>query len=153
VPVAAVRTTEELVEAKIAQPRLNAWIIGVFAADSMLLSIIGVYAVLNYAVRNRVGEMGVRLALGARGDDLLRLVLREAFFVAVGASIAGGIASLFVTRVLASFLYGVARVEPLTLFAVIIAIIAAALTGSIVPAIRAARIDPVVALREGTSWR
>jgi predicted permease len=153
VPVAAVRTTEELVEAKIAQPRLNAWIIGVFAAVSMLLSIIGVYAVLNYAVRNRVGEMGVRLALGARGDDLLRIVLREAFFVALGASIAGGIASLFVTRVLASFLYGVARVEPLTLFAVIIAIIAAALTGSIVPAIRAARIDPVVALREGTSWR
>jgi predicted permease len=153
VPVAAVRTTEELVEAKIAQSRLNAWIIGVFAAVSMLLSIIGVYAVLNYAVRNRVGEMGVRLALGARGDDLLRLVLREAFFVALGASIAGGIASLFVTRVLAGFLYGVARVEPLTLFAVILAIIAAALTGSIVPAIRAARIDPVVALREGTSGR
>jgi putative ABC transport system permease protein len=153
VPVAAVRTTEELVEAKIAQPRLNAWIIGVFAAVSMLLSIIGVYAVLNYAVRNRVGELGVRLALGARSDDLLRLILREAFFVALGASIAGGIASLFVTRVLASFLYGVARVEPLTLFAVIIAIIAAALTGSIVPAIRAARIDPVVALREGSSGR
>ncbi|PYQ31675.1 MAG: hypothetical protein DMF56_00780 [Acidobacteria bacterium] len=153
VPVAAVRTTEDLVEAKIAQPRLNAWIIGVFAAVSMLLSIIGVYAVLNYAVRNRVGEMGVRLALGARGNDLLRLVLREAVFVASGASIAGAIASLFVTRVLAGFLYGVARVEPLTLLAVVVAIIAAALAGSVVPAIRASRIDPVVALRDGTSWR
>ena len=147
VPVAAVRSTEDLVEAKIAQPRLNAWILAIFAAVSMLLSIIGVYAVLNYAVRNRVSEMGVRIALGAQGGDLLRLVLREAVFVAAGACVAGGIAALFLTRVLAGFLYGVAHIEPLTLLGVAAAIIAAAIAGSIVPAMRASRIDPVVALR------
>jgi putative ABC transport system permease protein len=153
VPVSAVQSTEDLVEAKIAQPRLNAWILGVFAAVSMLLSIIGVYAVLNYAIRNRTGEMGVRLALGARGNDLLRLVLREAVFVALGACIAGGIAALFLTRMLSGFLYGVARLEPLTLLIVAAAIVAAAMAGSLVPALRASRVDPVVALRDGTSWR
>jgi len=150
IPVAEVRTTEELVDAKVAQPRLNAWILATFAAVSLLLSIIGVYAVLNYAVRNRVSELGVRLALGARGGDLLRLVVREAFIVAVVAALAGCAAALFLTRVLAGFLYGVSRTEPLTLAFVAAVVVLAAVAGSVVPAIRASRIDPVVALRDGT---
>ena len=148
VPVAAVRTTTQLVDAKLAQPRLNAWILATFAAVALLLSIIGVYAVLSYAVRNRTSEMGVRLALGARAMDLLRLVIRHAVVVSAIAAAAGCVAAIFLTRFLGSFLYGVARAEPMTLLLAATLVILAAILGSVVPAMRAARTDPMVALRD-----
>jgi predicted permease len=148
VPVASVRTTTQLVDAKLAQPRLNAWILATFAAVALLLSIIGVYAVLSYAVRNRTSEMGVRLALGARAGDLLRLVIRDAVLVSAIAAVAGCFAAVFLTRFLGSFLYGVARAEPMTLVLAAMLVVLAAITGSAVPALRAARTDPMVALRD-----
>jgi predicted permease len=148
VPVAGVRTTAQLVDAKLAQPRLNAWILGTFAAVALLLSIIGVYAVLSYAVRNRTQEMGVRLALGARASDLLRLVIRDAAIVSAIAAVIGCLAAIFLTHFLGSFLYGVARAEPLTLFLAGTLVVLAAMFGSVVPAMRAARVDPMVALRD-----
>ncbi|MFL6246771.1 MAG: FtsX-like permease family protein, partial [Thermoanaerobaculia bacterium] len=148
VPVAAVRTTTQLVDAKLAQPRLNAWILATFAAVALLLSIIGVYAVLSYVVRNRTSEMGVRLALGARAGDLLRLVIRDAVIVSAIAAVAGCFAAIFLTRFLGSFLYGVARAEPVTLMLSGMLVIVAAMVGSAVPAMRAARTDPMVALRD-----
>ena len=148
VPVAAVRTTRQLVDAKLAQPRLNAWILATFAAVALLLSIIGVYAVLSYAVRNRTSEMGVRLALGARAGDLLRLVIRDAVIVSAIAAVAGCVAAIFLTRFLGSFLYGVARAEPMTLVMSATLVVLAAIVGSAVPALRAARTDPMVALRD-----
>ena len=148
VPVAGVRTTSQLVDAKLAQPRLNAWILATFAAVALLLSIIGVYAVLSYAVRNRTSEMGVRLALGARAMDLLQLVIRHAVVVSAIAAAAGCLAAIFLTRFLGSFLYGVARAEPMTLLLAAMLVILAAVLGSVVPALRAARTDPMVALRD-----
>jgi predicted permease len=148
VPVAAVRTTSQLVDAKLAQPRLNAWILATFAAVALLLSIIGVYAVLSYAVRNRTSEMGVRLALGAKAMDLLRLVICHAVIVSAIAAAIGCLAAIFLTRFLGSFLYGVARAEPMTLFLAALLVILAAVIGSVVPALRAARTDPMVALRD-----
>ncbi|HYR27577.1 MAG TPA: ABC transporter permease, partial [Thermoanaerobaculia bacterium] len=147
VPVSAVRSNDEMVDAKLAAPRLNAWILGTFAGVALLLSIIGVYAVLSYAVRNRTREMGVRLALGAGANDLLRLVLRDALLVSIAATVAGTLAAIFLTRFLGSFLYGVSRAEPLTLLAAATIVIVAAVAGSVVPAINAARTDPLVALR------
>jgi predicted lysophospholipase L1 biosynthesis ABC-type transport system permease subunit len=148
VPVASVRTTAQLVDAKLAAPRLNAWILATFAGVALLLSIIGVYAVLSYAVRNRRTEMGVRLALGARAGDLLRLVIRDAVVVSVAATVCGAIAAVFLTRFLGSFLYGVARAEPVTLLTAGAIVILAAVAGSVVPALSAARTDPMVALRD-----
>jgi putative ABC transport system permease protein len=147
VPVSNVRSNAEMVDAKLAAPRLNAWILATFAAVALLLSIVGVYAVLSYAVRNRTTEMGVRLALGARAGDLLRLVIRDALLVSISATMAGTLAAVFLTRFLGSFLYGVSRAEPLTLFAAAAIVIAAAVVGSVVPALSAARTDPLVALR------
>ncbi|HEX7832900.1 MAG TPA: ABC transporter permease, partial [Thermoanaerobaculia bacterium] len=138
VPVSSVRTTEELIDAKLAQPRLNAWILGSFAGVSLLLSIIGVYAVLSYAVRNRATEMGVRLALGADARDLLRMVIRDAAIVSLIAATAGCVAALVLTRFLGGFLYGVSRAEPMTLALAAMVVIAAAILGSTVPALRAA---------------
>lgn len=148
VPVASVRSTSQLIDAKLAQPRLNAWILATFAAVALLLSIIGVYAVLSYAVRNRTSEMGVRLALGARAGDLLQLVIRDAVVVSAIAAVAGCIAAVFLTRFLGSFLYGVARAEPMTLIAAGVLVVLASMVGSAVPAMRAARTDPMVALRD-----
>ena len=142
-PVAGVRTTSQLVDAKLAQPRLNAWILATFAAVALLLSIIGVYAVLSYAVRNRTSEMGVRLALGAQAMDLLRLVIRHAVVVSAIAAVAGCLAAIFLTRFLGSFLYGVARAEPMTLLLAALLVILAAVLGSVVPALRP---------RERTRW-
>jgi len=137
-----------LVDAKLAQTRLNAWILATFAAVALLLSIIGVYAVLSYGVRNRTSEMGVRLALGARAADLLRLVIRDAVVVSAIAAVAGCFAAIFLTRFLGSFLYGVARAEPMTLVISATLVVLAAIIGSAVPAMRAARTDPMVALRD-----
>jgi putative ABC transport system permease protein len=148
VPVASVRTTAQLLDAKLAAPRLNAWILGTFAGVALLLSVIGVYAVLSYAVRNRTTEMGVRLALGARAGDLLRLVVRDALIVAIAATLCGALAAIFLTRFLGSFLYGVARAEPMTLLLAGAVVITAAVAGSVVPALSASRTDPMVALRD-----
>ena len=148
VPVSAVRTTAQLIDAKLAQPRLNAWILGTFAAVALLLSIIGVYAVLSYAVRNRTTEMGVRLALGARAGDLLGLVVRDALAVSIAATLCGALAAIFLTRFLGSFLYGVARAEPMTLIVAASIVTACAIAGSVVPALSASRTDPMVALRD-----
>lgn len=147
VPVAAVKSNEEMVDAKLAAPRLNAWILATFAGVALLLSIIGVYAVLSYAVRNRTIEMGVRLAVGARAGDLLRLVIRDALVVSIAATVAGALAAIFLTRFLGSFLYGVSRAEPLTLLLAASIVIVAAVAGSVVPALSAARTDPLSALR------
>jgi putative ABC transport system permease protein len=148
VPVSSVRTTEELIDEKLAQPRLHAWILATFASVALLLSIIGVYAVLSYAVRNRTTELGVRLALGAHARDLLGMVLRDAAIVSVAAAAAGCVAALLLTRFLGGFLYGVSRAEPMTLALAVTIVVAAALLGSMVPAVRAARTNPVVALRD-----
>ena len=148
VPVADVRTSAQLIDAKLAAPRLNAWILGTFAIVALVLSIIGVYAVLAYAVRNRTAEMGVRLALGARSGDLLRLVVRHALVLSVVASVTGAIAAFVLTRFLGSFLYGVSRAEPLTLAIAAAVVVGAAIAGSAVPAWSAARTDPMVALRD-----
>lgn len=148
VPVSDVRTSAQLIDDKLAAPRLNAWILGTFAAVALVLSIVGVYAVLAYAVRNRTTEMGVRLALGARSHDLLRLVLRHAMILSIVATICGAIAAFVLTRFLGSFLYGVSRAEPLTLALAAAIVIGAAAVGSAVPAWSAARTDPMVALRD-----
>lgn len=148
VPVSEIRTTDQLVDAKLAAPRLNAWILGTFAVVALLLSIIGVYAVLSYAVRNRTTEMGVRLALGARAGDLLRLVVRHALFVSIVATVGGTLAAMFLTRFLGSFLYGVSHAEPATLAIAAMIVVLTAIAGSVVPALSAARTDPMVALRD-----
>lgn len=148
VPVASVRTTAQLIDAKLAAPRMNASILGTFAGVALLLSMIGVYAVLSYAVRNRTTEMGVRLALGARSRDLLRLVVRDAVVVSAIAAVCGCAAAILLTRFLGSFLHGVSRAEPATLAAACGIVVAAAVAGSLLPALRAARTEPMIALRD-----
>ncbi len=138
---------EQVVGASIARERFNAALMGTFAALALLLTAIGIYGVVSYAVRQRTREIGVRVALGARGWHVLRLVTAQGMLpVGVGLAI-GLVAALGLTRLLRSMVWGVSPTDPRT-FVVVAALLAAvALLATYLPARRATRVDPLVAMR------
>ena len=142
-----VATMQNVIEESLATPRLYAWLFGVFAAMGTLLALAGIYGVISYLVSQRTHEFGIRMALGADSAGILRLVMsRSALLTALGLGI--GIAgAAWLTRVLRSVLYGVAPTD-LGTFAVVAAILGTVALGAcLVPAGRAARVNPSVALR------
>jgi hypothetical protein len=147
VPVSAVRTTAELIDAKLAQPRVNAWVVGTFAVVALLLSLIGVYAVLSYVVRSRTQEMGVRMALGAQPLAVLRMILREAASLAMVGAVAGAFGAIAVSRALGRFLYGIEGATLPIVAGCAAFLIAASIAAALIPGWRASRVDPSIALR------
>jgi putative ABC transport system permease protein len=139
---------EEWMAASVAQPRFYMLLLGIFAVAALFLAAIGIYGVLAYAVRQRSNEIGIRRALGARSGDVMRMVVGRAMLLAGGGLIAGLLASLALTRILSGLLYRVSATDPWTFAGVAILLAAVALFASLVPARRAARVDPLVALRE-----
>jgi predicted permease len=147
-PMATVRTMDDWISNNAAQPRLNTALLGAFAAIALLIAAIGIYGVLSYSVTQRTREIGLRMALGAQPANVLSLVVREGMLVAIvgiGAGIAGALA---LSRLMSTMLFGVAPRDPVTLAAVAAALGAIALAACCIPARRAARVDPIVALRE-----
>ena len=141
------QSEEESVARSIANQRFSMALLGVFAALALLLASVGVYGVLSYLVGQRRQEIGVRMALGARGADVLRLVLSDgARMTLVGIGI-GVVAAVILTRLMASMLYGVAPTDPLTFAIVALFLSGVALLACYIPARRASRVDPVIALR------
>jgi putative ABC transport system permease protein len=147
VPIYDVRTLEEYVSASVARPRFNTLLIGLFAGVALLLTAVGLYGVVAYSVAERTQEIGIRMALGADKRDVLGLVIRQGMgLVLVGAAI--GLAGAFaLTRLMASLLYGVRATDPLTFAGVALVVLLVTLAACYIPARRAARIDPMVALR------
>ena len=146
-PIAAVRTMEDLVEEQVGPRRLLAILLGSFAGVALLLALIGVYGIIAYSVEQRTQEVGIRRALGARQGDILWLVLGEGLRLAL-AGIAVGVAGAFIlTRLMRNLLFHVGAADPTTFAAVAILFLAVALAASYIPARRAARIDPMTALR------
>jgi predicted permease len=147
IPLSDVRTMNQVVAASVAQRRFNMMLLGVFAALALVLSAVGIFGVVNYSVTQRTHEIGIRMALGAQGRDVLRMVVGQGMRpVLVGVGI--GLAAAFaLTRVMSSLLYGVSATDPLTFFAVALVLAAVALLACYVPARRAMRVDPMVALR------
>jgi putative ABC transport system permease protein len=146
-PVTAVQTMDELLEAGAAQPRFTTSLLAALSVAALILAIVGIYGVIAYSVSERTQEMGIRLALGAGRGDILGLVLRQGMMLA-GAGIAIGIAaSLALTRLMESLLYRVSVTDPLTFGVSAVLFVGVALAASYVPARRATRVDPVVALR------
>jgi putative ABC transport system permease protein len=146
-PIYDVRTLEERIGMSVGQERFNAWLLALFSGLALLLAAIGLYGVLSYTVAQRTHEMGVRLALGAAAGDVLRLVMRHgATLIAAGLAI--GIAgSLALTGLVESLLFGVSPSDPFTQLAVIVVLALVAVAACWLPARRAAKVDPIVALR------
>jgi putative ABC transport system permease protein len=146
-PLAAVRTMDEVIGRSIAERRFTMLLLATFASVAVLLAAIGVYGVLAYLVSQRTQEIGVRLAIGARPEDVVRLFVREGAaltLVGVACGLAGALA---VTRTLSTLLFGVTTTDPVTFTAVAGTLAIVALLASYFPARRAARVDPMSALR------
>jgi putative ABC transport system permease protein len=146
-PVSHVSRMEQVVANAVWQPRFWMGLLAVFAAVALLLAAIGVYGVMSYAMSRRTHEIGIRMALGARPASVLALVLRQGIALAATGIVLGAAGALGLTRLMASLLYDVTPTDPLTFTGVAILLAAVALTACYIPARRAARMDPVVALR------
>ena len=146
-PLVKVRTMQENMATSVAQPRFRTWLIGIFAGIALLLAAVGVYGVMSYTVTQRTNEIGVRVTLGARPKEIYRIIVGEGLrFALLGVGI-GLAAALAMTRLLQSFLFGVSAYDPMTFAGVAVLLILVALAASFVPARRATRVDPMVALR------
>jgi predicted lysophospholipase L1 biosynthesis ABC-type transport system permease subunit len=146
-PLAGVRTMSDVVDGALVTPRLAGWLLGLFALLAVALCAIGLYGLLAYLVSQREAEIGIRIAVGAPQASVLWLVLGHGLRLA-GAGLAVGVAaSLALTRLLEGLLHGVRPHDPATFAATPLALLAAALLASYLPARRAARVDPSVALR------
>jgi len=147
-PLAEVRTMEDVTAAALAGPRFTTLLLAVFAGLALTLAAIGIYGTISLLVAERAQEIGIRMALGARRGTIARMVLSQGGTLAA-AGIALGLASaLFVTRVLGTLLYGVSALDPLTFVTVPVLLGLVALAASVTPALRAASLDPLVALRK-----
>ena len=147
-PIADVRTLDAVASDALAQPRFTTLLLGLLAALALALATVGIYGVIALLVTRRRQEIGIRIALGARPASILGMVVRRGMALA-GIGVAGGLVAAFLlTRLLASLLYGVTRFDVAT-FALVPALLASvALVACLIPAARAARVDPIVALRE-----
>jgi predicted permease len=141
------RTMDEIISESLASQRFSMAVLGIFAMLALALASVGIYGVISYVVQQRTQEIGVRMALGAKKTDVLRLVLGEGMKMA-GIGVLIGLAAAFgLTRLMASLLYGVSATDPLTFTVVAILLSAVALAACYIPARRAMRVDPMVALR------
>ncbi len=146
-PMIEMRTMDEVLSASLAEPSVYTMLLGVFALLALALAVVGLYGVVSYTVTQRTHEMGIRMALGAERGDVLRLVLRQGFGLALGGTVIGILCALAVTRTLVHLVPSVLPGDPLTLIAVSALLLVVALGASYVPARRATKVDPVVALR------
>jgi putative ABC transport system permease protein len=147
-PMSNVRSMDQMLEISLGQRRLSMILLGAFSAIALVLASIGIYGVLAYSVTQRSRELGIRMALGAARGRVLRLVIGQGMaLAAIGIGI-GLVGALALTRLLGTQLYSVKPTDPATFAGVSLLLAAIALVATLVPALRATRVDPVVALRE-----
>ena len=146
-PVTAIQTLDEVLETAAGEPRFTTTLLGTLAGIALLLAVVGIYGVIACSVAERTQEIGIRMALGAERSAILRLVLRQGALLSLGGIAAGLAASFALTRLLASLLYRVSTTDPVIFAAGSVLFIAVALAASYIPARRATRVDPLVALR------
>jgi putative ABC transport system permease protein len=146
-PISDVRAMEARVARSLTARRFNTVLIALFGALALMLSAIGIYGVVAYAVTERTHEIGVRVALGARPRDVVAMVLRQGVAMIVAGTAVGVAAALAATRVIASLLFGVGAGDPATFIAIPVLLAAVSLAACYIPARRATRVDPLAALR------
>lgn len=146
-PISAVRAMTDVVAGAIAAPRFTGWLLGLFAICALTLAAVGIYGVLSYLVSQRTREIGIRMAVGAGPREVLALVLGRGLGLALAGVLIGLVAAVSASRVMASLLYEIQPRDPLTFISVPVVLTAVALLASLLPALRATRVDPIVALR------
>ena len=146
-PIAEVKTLNQFVSISIAQRQFSVLLLGIFASVAMLLAAIGIFGVLSYTVTQRTSEIGIRMALGAGRNDVLKLVVGHGMFLTLLGIATGLLISFGLTRVMATLLFEVSATDPLTFTGISILLIVVALFACLIPAWRATKVDPMIALR------
>ncbi len=146
-PVSEVKTMEHIVSEAVTQPRFNLFLLGLFGGIALLLSAAGIYGVTAYSVTRRTHEFGIRMALGAQVGDVLKMILGQGMLLIVVGIAVGLVASFALTRLMKSLLFGVSVTDPLTFVAITLLLTLVALFACYIPARRATKVDPLVALR------
>jgi putative ABC transport system permease protein len=146
-PLAQIRTMDQLLDESLVQQRFRTWLVSGFAALALLLSAMGIYALISYSVSQRTREIGVRIALGAQRSNVLGMVLREGLQLLAFGLLLGLVGALSATRIMQSLLYSTSATDALSFVATSLTLIAVALLACYIPARRATKVDPVVALR------
>jgi putative ABC transport system permease protein len=146
-PLVKIRTMEENVSANVSAPRFRTILLAIFALSALALSGVGLYGVIAYSVAQQAQEIGIRMALGARGGDVVRMVLARGLRLAVAGTALGLAGAVAATRLIATFLYGLTPLDPWTYLGVTALLGGVALLASLLPARRAVKVDPVIALR------
>ena len=147
-PISAASSIERLLSTSIAQPRFNMALLVALAFCAVILAAVGIYAVVSYAVARRTMEIGIRMAIGAGRGQILKLIVGESLRVVAVGSLAGLVGAFVLVRLIESLLFEVTATDPATYSAAIFVVLSVGIMASIVPALRATRVDPVVALRE-----
>jgi len=142
-----VQTMNEVVSNSFAARRLSMMLLGVFAALALVLACVGIYGVISYLVGQRTHEIGVRMALGAQQNDVLRLIIGHGARMALVGVAIGIVAAMGLTRLMANQLFGVSPHDPITFAGVAVLLIIVAVAACYIPARRAMRVDPIIALR------
>jgi len=146
-PIYGVRTMEQVLSESVASRRLSMTLFSLLAGLALLLATVGIYGVIAYTVSSRTHEIGVRVALGAQSGDVLRLILKQGLVLVLSGVAVGLLAAFLLSRVLASLLFEVSATDPATFVVVPLLLVAVALLACYIPARRATKVDPMVALR------
>jgi putative ABC transport system permease protein len=146
-PVFGAQTLNETVSASLSQRRFSMEMVALFALTALLLAGLGIYGVISYMVTERTHEIGIRLALGAQRQNIMRMVVRQGLKLATVGAAVGLVGALIVSQLMAGVLYGVRPTDPITFASVALLLIGVALFACYVPGRRAVRVDPMIALR------